>query len=143
MAFFRGRGNTNQEIEQAVKALYTMLDKYNTAINAKTLLKKAGRPALDGIRQAAGDIKDTGALMRSAEWINTKSKRSVMAGFNYRKGGSHAHLVEYGFLTKNGKRVEGNPIVKKTFEATKDQILKNLIDELSRTQAKIEREIGR
>ena len=137
------RGNTNQEIADAVKALNKMLDKYNTAISAKTLLKKAGRPALTGIRKAAEEIKDTGALMRSAEWINTKSKRSVLAGFNYRKGGSHAHLIEYGWVAKNGNRVEGNPIVKKTFEATKDQILQNLIDVMRQTQATIERQIAR
>lgn len=137
------RGNTNQEIADAVKALNKMLDKYNTAIGAKTLLKKAGRPALTGIRKAAEEIKDTGALMRSAEWINTKSKRSVLAGFNYRKGGSHAHLIEYGWITKNGERVKGRPIVKDTFEATKDQILQNLIDVMRQTQATIERQIAR
>ena len=132
-----------EEIRDAVKNLEKMLQKYNTAISQKTILKKAGRPALAGIRNAAAEIKDTGALMRSAEWINTKSKRSVMAGFNYRKGGSHAHLVEFGFITKNGKRVKGNPIVKKTFEATKDQILQNLIEEMRKTQGTIERQIGR
>jgi len=120
-----------------------MLQKYNTAISQKTILKKAGRPALTGIRNAAAEIKDTGALMRSAEWIKTKSKRSVMAGFNYRKGGSHAHLVEFGFITRNGKRVKGRPIVKETFEATKDQVLQNLIEEMKKTQATIERQIAR
>ena len=135
--------NTNQEITDIVNALEKMLKKYNTAISQKTLLKKAGRPALAGIRNAAAEIKDTGALMRSAEWIKTKSKRSVMAGFNYRKGGSHAHLVEFGFITRNGKRVKGRPIVKDTFEATKDQILQNLIEEMRKTQAIIERQISR
>ena len=135
--------NTNQEITDIVNALEKMLKKYNTAISQKTLLKKAGRPALAGIRNAAAEIKDTGALMRSAEWIKTKSKRSVMAGFNYRKGGSHAHLVEFGFITRNGKRVKGRPIVKDTFEATKDQILQNLIEEMRKTQATIERQIAR
>ena len=135
--------NTNREITDIVNALEKMLKKYNTAISQKTLLKKAGRPALAGIRNAAAEIKDTGALMRSAEWIKTKSKRSVMAGFNYRKGGSHAHLVEFGFITSNGKRVKGRPIVKETFEATKDQILQNLIEEMRKTQATIERQIAR
>ena len=137
------RGNTNQEITDAVKALNQMLQKYNTAISGETLLKKAGRPALTGIRKAAEEIKDTGALMRSAEWINTKSKRSVLAGFNYRKGGSHAHLIEYGWVTKNGNIVKGRHIVKDTFEATKDQILQNLIDVMRQTQATIERQIAR
>ena len=136
-------GNTNQEIADVVKAFNKMLDKYNTAISSKTLLKKAGSPALTGIRKAAEEIKDTGSLMRSAEWIKTKSKRSVLAGFNYRKGGSHAHLVEFGFITKNAKRVKGRPIVKETFEATKDQILQNLIEEMRKTQATIERQIAR
>ena len=132
-----------EEIREAVKNLEKMLQKYNTAISQKTILKKAGRPALTGIRKAAYDIKDTGNLYKSAEWLNTKSKRSVMAGFNYRKGGSHAHLVEFGFITKNAKRVKGRPIVKETFEATKDQILQNLIEEMRKTQATIERQIAR
>ncbi len=132
-----------EEIQEVVKNLEKMLQKYNTAISQKTILKKAGRPALTGIRNAAAEIKDTGALMRSAEWIKTKSKRSVMAGFNYRKGGSHAHLVEFGFITRNGKRVKGRPIVKETFEATKDQVLQNLIEEMKKTQATIERQIAR
>jgi hypothetical protein len=132
-----------EQIQEVVKNLEKMLQKYNTAISQKTILKKAGRPALTGIRNAAAEIKDTGALMRSAEWIKTKSKRSVMAGFNYRKGGSHAHLVEFGFITRNGKRVKGRPIVKETFEATKDQVLQNLIEEMKKTQATIERQIAR
>ena len=132
-----------EQIQEAVKNLEKMLQKYNTAISQKTILKKAGRPALSGIKQAAYDIRDTGNLAKSAEWINTKSKRSVMAGFNYRKGGSHAHLVEFGFITRNGERVKGKPIVKETFEATKDKVLQNLIEEMKKTQATIERQIGR
>jgi len=118
-----------------------MLDKYNTAISKKTLLKRAGRMALSELKQQAGAIKRTGNLQKSAQWINTRSKSSVLAGFNYRRGGSHAHLIEFGWVTKNGNRVEGRPIVKITYEKTKDQILQNLVNEMQRTQAKIEREI--
>lgn len=133
----------NREINEAVDQLYKMLDKYNTAINNKALLKKAGNVALKSLRQKAGDIQDTGALKRSTTWINTKSKRSVLAGFDYWNGGRHAHLVEYGFVTKNGNYVPGYNLVKNTFEETKEQILKNLVEELKDTQSKIEREIGR
>lgn len=133
----------NREINEAVDQLYKMLDKYNTAINNKALLKKAGNVALKSLRQKAGDIQDTGALKRSTTWINTKSKRSVLAGFDYWNGGLHAHLVEYGFVTKNGNYVPGYNLVKNTFEETKEQILKNLVEELKDTQSKIEREIGR
>jgi hypothetical protein len=135
------RNSINAEINQAVKNLYDMLDKYNTAISKKTLLKRAGRVALSELKQQAGAIKRTGNLQKSAQWINTRSKSSVLAGFNYRRGGSHAHLIEFGWVTKNGNRVKGRPIVKITYEKTKDQILQNLINEMQKTQAKIEREI--
>lgn len=136
-----GRNSINDEVNQAVKNLYDMLDKYNTAISKKTLLKRAGRVALSELKQQAGAIKRTGNLQKSAQWINTRSKSSVLAGFNYRRGGSHAHLIEFGWMTKNGNRVEGRPIVKITYEKTKDQIVANLINEMQKTQAKIEREI--
>ena len=117
-------GNSiNAEINQAVKNLYDMLDKYNTAISKKTLLKRAGAVALKGLKDEARKIKRSGDLLKSAGWINTKSKSSVLAGFNYRKGGSHAHLIEFGWMTKNGNRVEGNTIVKKTYERTKNIII--------------------
>ena len=135
------RNSINDEVNQAVKNLYDMLDKYNTAISKKTLLKRAGGVALKGLKEKALEIKDTGALLGSAQWINTRSKSSVLAGFNYRRGGSHAHLIEFGWMTKNGNRVEGRPIVKITYEKTKDQIVANLINEMQKTQAKIEREI--
>lgn len=135
------RNSINDEVNEAVKNLYDMLDKYNTAISKKTLLKRAGGVALSELKQQAGAIKRTGNLQKSAQWINTRSKSSVLAGFNYRRGGSHAHLIEFGWMTKNGKRIEGNPIVKKTYEKTKDQIVANLINEMQKTQAKIEREI--
>lgn len=135
------RNSINDEVNQAVKNLYDMLDKYNTAISKKTLLKRAGRVALSELKQQAGAIKRTGNLQKSAQWINTRSKSSVLAGFNYRRGGSHAHLIEFGWVTKNGNRVKGRPIVKITYEKTKDQIVANLINEMQKTQAKIEREI--
>lgn len=135
------RNSINDEVNEAVKNLYDMLDKYNTAISKKTLLKRAGAVALKGLKEKALEIKKTGALLGSAQWINTRSKSSVLAGFNYRRGGSHAHLIEFGWMTKKGNRVEGRPIVKITYEKTKDQILANLINEMQKTQAKIEREI--
>lgn len=138
----RSSGNSiNDEINKAVKNLYDMLDKYNTAISKKTLLKRAGAVALKGLKDEATKIKRSGDLLKSAGWINTRSKSSVLAGFNYRKGGSHAHLIEFGWMTKSGSRVEGNPIVKRTYERTKNIIVQNLEMELKRTQAKIEREI--
>lgn len=135
--------NTNQEINDVVRALGRMLRSYNTAIRGKTILKRAARPALDGLRRSAGEIRDTGNLMRSAKFINTRSNNSVMVGYKYTNELNYAHLIEYGWITRDGQRIQGNPIVRNTFEATKEQILQNLVQELRRTQAQIEREIGR
>ena len=135
------RNSINDQINQVVDNLFTMLDRYNTSINKKTILKRAGKPAIDQLKQEARSIKRTGALLRSIQWINTRSRNSVFAGFNYRRGGSHAHLIEFGWITKNGNRVEGNPIVRRTYDRVKEEIFSNLVNELERTQAQIEREI--
>ncbi len=66
--------------------IYKILDKYNTSISKKTILERAGKVVIAGLKQKSEAIKDTGNLKKSAGWIRIKSKVSVMAGFNYWKG---------------------------------------------------------
>lgn len=106
-------------------AIGTYLDK---SIQAKTLLRRASKIAVTRMREKAPE--DTGALSRSIGFISARrKKRSVMVGPIYGSGenaGNHAHLVEFGFIHKGGKRVEGQPFVLETYEETKGQILDNL-----------------
>ena len=141
--FYSGR-TIDAAIAEGVANLYKMLDKYNVAIDKKAILMRAGDVALKELRRAALEIKDTGNLRKSVKWIRTRSWNSVLLGYDYRRGGRHGHLIEYGWFqkTKNGpKYVPGYALVKKTFTKTKNQIAKNIEAELKSTQQQIEREI--
>lgn len=131
-------------IAQGVANLYKMLDKYNVAIDKKTILMRAGDVALKELRRAANEIRDTGNLRKSVKWIRTRSASSVLLGYDYRRGGRHGHLIEYGWFkkTKEGpKYIPGYALVKKTFQKTKKQVARNLEVELKKTQAQIEKDI--
>ena len=131
-------------IAKGVANLYKMLDKYNVAIDKKTILMRAGDVALKELRRAATQIKDTGNLRKSVKYIRTRSASSVLLGYDYRRGGRHGHLIEYGWFkkTKEGpKYIPGYALVKKTFQKTKKQVAKNIESELKKTQTQIEKDI--
>jgi hypothetical protein len=132
-------------IAQGVANLYKMLDKYNVAIDKKTILMRAGDVALKELRRAANEIRDTGNLRKSVKWIRTRSASSVLLGYDYRRGGRHAHLIEYGWFKKRKKKgpkyIPGYALVKKTFQKTKKQVAKNIERELKATQKQIEKDI--
>ena len=130
----------DNEINLIVKKLKSLEFKYSAEIKTKRVLKKASRIVVDKLKD--NTPVDTGELKKSMEFLPlNKSKSSVFVGPNYRKGGSHAHLVEYGHLTKNGKRIEGNPFIFKSYEQTKGQVLVNLTNELKLLQTKFERQL--
>ncbi len=137
------RSDIDQQMNKIVGDFYKILDKYNTSISKKTILERAGKVVIAGLKQKSEAIEDTGNLRQSVGWIRIKSKVSVMAGFNYWKGGRHAHLVEYGFIAKNGEYVPGYNLVKNTYEETKEKVISNLIEEFKKETDKLLREIGR
>jgi hypothetical protein len=81
------------------------------------------------LKARAAEIQDTGNLKKSVAWVLNKIKSAVYVGYNYKNKGRHGHLIEFGWTDRGGGYVPGYGLVKKTFEATKEQVLKNLIEE--------------
>jgi hypothetical protein len=120
---------TQQQINEAIDNLYKMAKKVNTDIKRKEVLKRAGNVARVDLRSRAAAIEDTGNLKRSVGWVLNKVKSAVYVGYNYKNKGKHGHLIEYGWTDRGGGYVPGYGLVKKTYESTKESVLKNLIDE--------------
>jgi HK97 gp10 family phage protein len=120
-------------------AISTYLDK---SIQAKTLLRRAGKIAVTAMKSKA-PVGDTGNLERSIGFISSRRrKKSIMIGPRYGKGGgNHGNLVEFGFIHSSGKRVEGQPFVLETYDETKGQILDNLRAEIKKEFDKAGRSI--
>lgn len=130
----------DNDINIIIKKLNALQSKYSAEIKTKKVLRKAGKIVVDALK--SNTPVDTGALKKSMEFLPlNKSRNSVFVGPNYRKGGSHAHLVEYGRIAVNGKRVEGNPFIFKSYEQTKGQVLVNLTNELKLLQDQFERQL--
>lgn len=123
--------DVQKQMNEIVKKLDKIAYEYDLSINKKEILKRAGSPAVGNLKARAMAIKDTGKLANSVEFVLKRAKRAVYVGYNYKKA-KHGHLIEYGWTARNGKYVPGFNIVKKTYEATKAQILKNLTVELER-----------
>jgi hypothetical protein len=123
--------SVEKQMNDIVKKLDKMAYEYDLSINKKEILKRAGSPAVGNLKSRATAIKDTGKLASSVEFVLKRAKRAVYVGYNYKKA-KHGHLIEFGWTKRNGQYQAGLGIVKKTYEATKAQILKNLIVELER-----------
>jgi HK97 gp10 family phage protein len=142
----------NTDINRVVLKLRSMEKQYLTAINEKTILRRAGKVVKETMKQEVPT--DTGNLKESLDFLNFRSdKTGVHVGARYNSSvnqdgernkpiGRHAHLVEFGFIDRSGKRVDGNPFVKRTYEKTKLQVIKNLEKETEKLQKKIERSLA-
>jgi len=118
-----------RDINEAIDNLYKMAKKVDANIKRKEVLKRAGNVARVELKSRASAIEDTGNLKRSVAWVLNKIKSAVYVGYNYKNKGRHGHLIEYGWTNRGGGYVPGYGLVKKTFESTKEQVLKNLIEE--------------
>lgn len=144
--------NIQKEFNEIIRKIRQMENHYGVAINEKTIFRRAGKIVKDTMRQETP--VDTGGLKESIDFLNfRKDKRALYVGARYNSSinqdgernkpiGRHAHLVEFGFIDRSGKRVEGNPFVKRTHDKTKDVVLKNLEKELIRIQKGFERKYG-
>ncbi len=125
-----------QQMNQAIDNLYKMAKTVNAQVKRKEVLRRAGNVAKTDLKARASEIQDTGNLKNSVDWVLNKVKAAVYVGYNYRKKGQHGHLIEYGWTDRGGGYVPGYGLVKKTFEATKEQVLKNLIEESKKIVSK-------
>ncbi|HMR88483.1 MAG TPA: HK97 gp10 family phage protein [Saprospiraceae bacterium] len=123
----------DQQINNIVANMGRISSYLDKSINAKTILKRASKVAVQRMKSKA-PVGDTGNLERSVGFVSArKAKGKVLIGPRYGKGGgNHANLIEFGFIHPSGKRVEGQPFVLETYQETKDQILANLRAELKK-----------
>jgi hypothetical protein len=123
-------------MNQAIDNLYKMAKTVNAQVKRKEVLRRAGNVAKTDLKARAAEIQDTGNLKNSVDWVLNKVKAAVYVGYNYRKKGQHGHLIEYGWTDRGGGYVPGYGLVKKTYEGTKEQVLKNLIEESKKIVSK-------
>lgn len=144
-----------QEIKEIIDSLSIMQNEYAHEIKKKTILRRSAGVLIANLRY--NSPKDTGNLSESMRVLPLyKSKSSIFVGPDYKgqkiKGqeegederegiGSHAHLVEYGHITKSGKRIEGQPFIKQTYEETKHLVLRDLKTEIIELQKRLERKL--
>lgn len=134
------RDEIAEEMALIIKNLYKIEDYIGKAISRKALLKRAGKVVLTTMKEKAP--VDSGRLKESITFMAfRKSKNAIFVGPQYYRkytaGGDpanvtapHAHLVEYGFVTRNGSKVPGRPFIKQTYQQTKEIVLKNLQNEI-------------
>lgn len=137
----------NLELEAITKRLKAMGREYGVEIRRKNILKRAGKVVVTTMKGKAPE--DTGDLKQSVNFLNFKNdKEAVYVGSKIdrkkeydgkRPPANYAYLVEFGFVDKSGKRVEGTPFVKQTYDQTKNQVLSNLEKEIEKTQQRLER----
>lgn len=122
----------DQQIYDIVGNLKIMAEYLDKPLREKTLLRRASRFAVDKMKQKAP--VDTGELKNSIGFLpRRKAKRSVFIGPSS-KGfiGIYPKLIEYGYISRSGKKIDARPFVKPTYEETKGQILSNLRNEITK-----------
>jgi HK97 gp10 family phage protein len=126
----------DRDIYNIVSNLKIMAEYLDKPLREKTLLRKASRFVIGKMKTNAP--VDTGAMRDSIGFLpRRRAKRSVFIGPNA-KGfvGIYPKMIEYGYVTKSGKRVAAKPFAKPTYEETKEQVLTNLKNEITKEFAK-------
>lgn len=121
------------DLDKQINAINKQLDKFtqqmyfNVARN-RTLKRNAGR-STEAAMYLLAPRGDTGNLRRSIEFLPFRKSYDAFVGPNYRKGGSHAHLVNNGFIhhvTKKLVRGRGYQFIQKAYDKTKETVLRQL-----------------
>lgn len=78
--------------------------------------------------------KLTGGLSASIRMYKKKKKNGVTIGPEYGKGGgNHAHLIEYGHISRDGKTfVPAQPFIRPTWAKIKSNVEKDLKEAISK-----------
>ena len=141
------------EVADIIQRLNKIEYDYGQEINKKSLFRNAGRKVVKQLRSNAP--VDEGNLRDSMAILNFKrDKTAIYAGPRYHSAtnsegerrnaiGPHAHLVEYGFITRSGKRVEGRPFIKQTYNQTKAAVIATLESDVIKLQKRLERKYGK
>jgi len=130
----------DNDINLIIKKLNVLAEKYRGEIRSKTVLRKASKVVLNKLKDNTPE--DTKGLKASMKFLTLRSKTGVFIGPDLKdKPIPLAHILEYGRITKNGKRIEGNPFIFKSYEQTKGQVLVNLTNELKLLHDKFEKQL--
>lgn len=114
-----------RELQEIQLNMIKLVGKVQNQIKQKDMLKRAGQPLYDELYDKAPFV--SGNLRDSLDWLPFyKSQYAVFIGPNYRKGGAHAHLYEYGFIDRSGKRVEGHKWMRKALRKKSGEVLMNM-----------------
>lgn len=78
--------------------------------------------------------KLTGGLAASIKMYKKKKKNGVTIGPEYGKGGgNHAHLIEYGHISRDGKTfVPAQPFIRPTWAKIKSNVERDLKEAISK-----------
>lgn len=78
--------------------------------------------------------KLTGGLSASIRMYKKKKKNGVTIGPEYGKGGgNHAHLIEYGHISRDGKTfVPAQPFIRPTWAKIKSNVERDLKEAISK-----------
>lgn len=141
-----------QKIKAKLESLSRQLGKDTQGIK---FFRQAGKLVVDRMKANAKGVRNnkysTGRLKESISLMAfRKAKNFVFVGpqyyQKYDKEGNprnvtarHAHLVEFGYVSKKGNKVPGNPFVKKTYNQTRYTVLAALQKEVIKLTKKAER----
>jgi HK97 gp10 family phage protein len=140
--FAADRDQVGAQMAKIINRLHLVEDYIGKEINKKALLKKAAKPMLQALK--TNSPIDKGNLKNSMAFLTLKrSKDAILVGPRYYTRtkadgnntnaiGPHAHLIEFGWKAKNGKRIEGKPFIKQVYNQTKMMVLSNLENEIQK-----------
>ena len=94
--------------------------------------EKVASGIVSAVQMAAPKL--TGGLSASIKMYQKKKKNGVTIGPEYGKGGgNHAHLIEYGHISRDGKTfVPAQPFIRPTWAKMKSNVERDLKEAISK-----------
>ena len=119
----------------AVKELDSIIREMQKLKLTPDEIQRALKPSGDRILQFiyANIPVRTGNLLDSYGYVKRKYNNGLTIGAKYKRAkgsGSTAHLIELGFTTRNGVKVQGKFIEQKAFEANREAALNSMAKNL-------------
>jgi hypothetical protein len=133
--YYSAERTVNEQMIGIIRQIKMYKKQFDADLKTRGIFKAAARPLEITMRFNAVGSADgkysKGTLAKSIKMMTySKDKFGVYVGPNYKASrgttAPHAHLIEFGWRTKNGKQVPGTEFVKKSYEQTKYAIINEL-----------------